>query len=234
MLLFKKNTSVNLISSMTEPPSSHANASSSRTRFRIFPKNWNDGSLLYFFIFLASLAGIIVVGLSLYKSNQAQKQEAAENKAHQNWAENLIPTQADLIDVLLRDVNPTRTLVIFENGSVVIVAEPSNDPIKTAIETLKTNASPDTIFASKRVQQDYVVRFEGPIFTRISGEAVASEFDRIQKNWKQYLTPSELKHNKKNNQEPDLATQVGFVARSFLARDLQDLKVSKILKAKSK
>ena len=233
MLLFKSTTSVNLISSMTEPPSSHANASSSRTRYRFFPKNWNDGSLLYFCIFLASLAGIIVVGLSLYKSNQAQKRAAVENEIHQNWAENLIPTQADLIDVLLQDVNSSRTLVIFENGSVVIVAEPDDDPKKTAIETLKTNASPDSIFAVNRVQQDYVIRFKGPIFTRISGDAVASEFTRIQKNWKQYLSTNELKNSEKNNQEPEITTQVGLVARSFLARDLEDLKVSKILKAES-
>jgi len=215
-----------------QPPSDSRD--NSRPRIRFFPKNWNDGSLIYACIILASITGIIVIGLSLYKSAQAQKQESIEAEIHKDWAENLIPTQADLIDALLQDVTSERTLVIFENGTVVIVPEPSDDPKKAAIDILTQNASPDSIFAVNRVDEDYAIRYKGPIFTRISGVAVAAELERIRKNWKQYLSPAELKKVEDSNQDPDTSTQIGLVARSFLARDLKDLKVTKILKAASK
>jgi len=215
-----------------QPPSDSRD--NSRPRIRFFPKNWNDGSLIYACIILASITGIIVIGLSLYKSAQAQKHESIEAEIHKDWAENLIPTQADLIDALLQDVTSERTLVIFENGTVVIVPEPSDDPKKSAIDILTQNASPDSIFAVNRVDEDYAIRYKGPLFTRISGVAVAAELERIRKNWKQYLSPAELKKVEDSNQDPDTSTQIGLVARSFLARDLKDLKVTKILKAASK
>ena len=215
-----------------QPPSDSRD--NSRPRLRFFPKNWNDGTLIYACIILASVTGLIVMGLSLYKSNQTQKQEIVEAEIHKDWVENLIPTQADLIDALLQDVNQSRTLVVFEFGTVVIVPEPSKDPKYYATVTLKKNATGNSLFAVSRVDKDYAVRFKGPVFTRISGDAVADEFKRINKNWKEYLTPAELAKHEKDGTNPDLSTQVGLVARSFLARDLENLKVTKILKASSK
>ncbi len=216
---------------MSDPTSPDSNRSS-RSRFRFFPRNFNDGSLIYACLILASIAGIIVIGLSLYKSNLSQKKEALNAEINKDWIENLVPTQADLIDALLQDVNPNRTLVLFENGTVVIVAEPSEDPQNEAIEILKKNADPGSIFAVNKVGEDYAIRFKGPVFTRLSGSSVTSESDQIRKNWQQYLSADERKKIEATKDDPDHPTQVGLIARSFLLRDLENLNVSKILKAR--
>ena len=173
-----------------------------------------------------------MVGLSLYQSHLSQKADALEVELHRDWIENIIPREADLIDALLQDVTPERTLILFQHGTVAIVSEPSTDPKKEALEILKKNASSDSIFAVNKVDQDYAIRYQGPLFTRLSGKAVSAERKWISKNWKKYLTPAELKKIEQSSESPDFSTQVGLISRSFLLRDLADLKVTKILKAK--
>lgn len=206
---------------------------SSSRRLRFFPKNWNDRSLIYFCALLASLAGLVVISIGLYKSHRAQRNEADLAELNKDWIENLIPKQPDLIDVLLQDVTPQRTLVLFENGTVAIVREPSENPKEQAIEILKKNASPSSIFAVNKVGQDYAIRYQGTLFTRLSGNAVGRELRWIDKHWKEHLTDDELNKINQSGENPKLATQIGLISRSFLMRDLKSLKVTKILKAQT-
>ena len=83
-------------------------------------------------------------------------------------------------------------------------------------------------FAVNQVEGDYVVRYEGAAFTRLSGDQVNQERSRILKYWGEFLDEKE-----EGVVADGFDAKVGLVARSFLRADAKDLKVTKILKAKS-
>jgi len=216
---------------MTDRPhSSHR----PKRSFRLLPRKLGENLLFYPCLLLASLAGIAITGLSLYRGHQEKQEEARQDLRHANWEERLIPTQADLIDLLVKDVSPTRSFALFENGTVVVIEEPSENPRENAVNTLTNLAASDTVFAVNKVGLDFVIRYNGPVFTRISGKTAYSEKKQISKNWTQYLTTTEKEKIAENSEAREFPAQVGLVARSFLLRDSREQKMTKILKAKSK
>lgn len=201
-------------------------------RIRRFLKNWNDKTLIYICLLLAAAAGILMTGLGLYRNHQHETAAAREAEIHKDWAENLIPKEAELIDALLRDVSEERSIVLFKTGTVVLVPEPCEDPKMEAIRLLRETAKPTCVFAVNEVGNDYAVRYEGPVFTRISGKAVSADFERLRKNWRTYLTGDEAEKLEADEKGPDKKVWVGLVARSFMLRDGEEGQVTKILRAK--
>lgn len=191
----------------------------------------NDRVLLYVCLLLASSAGVFIVGVSLYKSYSNQEAVRKEEEQNKNWLENLVPSTGELTDALLRDVTAQRSLAVFKNGTVVIIAEPCENPVDEAV-TLLEKAGQSPAFAVNKVDDDFAVRYSGPVFTRISGKAIDQELKWLKKNWESFLDPIEVEAADKKPDEPDLASKVGLMARSLMRRDLKEKKVVKILKAR--
>ena len=210
----------------------HSHSSQRRTRFRLFPKNWNDGTLFYVVLLIAAAASLIMVGLSIHRNHLKAQHAEKQLLDNADWREKLIPPQATLIDLLLRDVNQDRSIVLFENGTVVLVEEPTKDTLAAAKEILKNLDQPDQRFAVTRADDDYVVRYDSPAFTRISNDAVNSQRKWILKFGDQYTSEAERERLKTLSEKNLLSTHLGFVARSFLRDDIADQKATKVLKAR--
>ena len=173
-----------------------------------------------------------MVGLGLYKSQTLKSAKTRADLSDPEKIEAMTPELSGLIKAIAGDVSSERSLVIFKSGTVVMVPEPCEDPKEVAGRILVDSAKSPT-FAVTKIRGNYGIRYRGPVFSRIEGAAVKNAYGSILNQWRNFLNEAEAGQMKRQTEEPDFTTKVGLVARSFMLRDSQDLKVVKILRAKS-
>ncbi len=192
--------------------------------------NFSDRGLIYVCLILASLCGLVIVSLGVYRSYSAQVLREKVDASDPDKIEKMVPEIASLVGVIIQDVTPTRSFVIFEAGTVVIITEPCEDPQAEARRAL-VECAKSPAFVVNEVGSDYAVRYSGPVFSRFGGKAVKNAHSSILNQWKNYLNEAEKKAMEEKSEEPDFITKVGLVVRSFMIRDAENLKIVKILKA---
>ncbi len=193
--------------------------------------NFSDRGLLYLCLFLASVCGLVAVGVGVYKSQAEREERVRAELTDSDQIEKMLPELSRLIEVLSGSVTQERSFVIFESGTIVVLAEPCEDPKAEACRVL-VNTAKSPKFSMERIEGAYGVSFTGNVFTRLEERAVKKAREGILNQWKNFLDEEEEERIQELSEEPDFLTKVGLVARSFMLRDAEGLKVAKILKAK--
>ncbi len=193
--------------------------------------NFGDRGLLYVCLILASMCGLMIVGVGAYKSYSAQVEKEKAELIDSDNIGKLAPNISALVEVITEDVSREQSFVVFETGTVVMIMEPCEDPEAEARRALE-NSAKNPIFQISKVGNDYALRFDGPVFSRIGGRAVQNAHESILNQWENFLNDTEKEIIKQKSEEPDFLTKVGLVTRSFMLRDSKDQKIVKILKAR--
>ncbi len=136
-----------------------------------------------------------------------------------------------MIQANIGHVTRDRCIVVFENGTSVIVEEPSLDPAGKAKMVLTRSYSKQIKFKTHSVEEGRtLVSFEAGLIyhwlfpddvtvvgtwpiEQIKELLVADELTMIEENW-----------------NPPLHARLGLTARKWLAEDIADLRVVKILR----
>lgn len=136
-----------------------------------------------------------------------------------------------VIQANLSHVNLNRSIVVFENGTSVIVKEPSLDPVGRAKEILTRCHSRQIKFKTHTVEEGRtIVSFEkGAIYQWLFPDDASVvgtwPIDEI----RDLLAPAE--QTKINGDwNPPLHVRMGLTARKWLSTDIVDLQVVKVLR----
>ena len=135
-----------------------------------------------------------------------------------------------VIDFCVTHTTASRSFVVFRNGTCVLVKEPCEDPVKTALGILEGTAGTDARFLSEQTAEgDLVVTFKGAIFHWIPGEDIASLDE-----WYQANSASLLSENERRTAAPGWVpppnARLGLIARKRLLEDAASKEIVKILR----
>ena len=135
------------------------------------------------------------------------------------------------VDFCSRHVTLDRSFVVFANGTCVIVNEPADDPIGTALEALNKCGGPEARFITREIEaESYMVTYSEPIFHCLFADEVAQLAPVVEANFSSFLTPAE-RLVQAEGWEPPFDAKLGLLTRSFLNADVRDRKVAKVIRA---
>lgn len=142
------------------------------------------------------------------------------------------PDLAELSAFYSRHVTPQRGFVVFGNGSVVLFAEPCDDPLAKARETLERCAEPDARFLTERTGDgDLIVTFREAVLHWTPRSEVEPLQRWAEKNLSGLLSESELATVKPDWMPPGDA-RIGLVARKRMLQDAKESRVVKVIRSK--
>lgn len=135
------------------------------------------------------------------------------------------------IEFCAQHVTAERSFVVFRNGTCVIINEPNDDPIGTALALLRKTSAPDARFITRPIEADsYMVTYNEPIFHCLFADEVAQLAPVVDKSLDSFLTESE-RLAQPAGWEPPFDAKLGLVARTFLNTDARDQQVAKVIRA---
>lgn len=131
-------------------------------------------------------------------------------------------------------VTLNRSIVVFENGTSVIVNEPSLDIVQEAKQILASCQADRIRFKTHQVESGRtIVAFEqGAIFHWLFPDDIGVVGRKPVSEMKELLSASELS-TIQSNWNPPLHARLGLTARKWLSFDVANLQVVKILKGSS-
>lgn len=194
-----------------------------------------DKALAVFGLFLMAFTSIVAGALVVISNqkkllgseNHASAQEKTKAPWHEGWS-------ADMKDTSMRCarlITKNKSIVVFSNGTCVMIEEPVADRLETAKNILLIAADPESKFkANSLPNNDYVITFAPGVFTWVTAKNIATHKNSLLTNWDQGL--SEQEHNDLYGRKVPLSTQIGVLARSKMLADASSPKVSKIIAAK--
>lgn len=131
-----------------------------------------------------------------------------------------------------RHVSSERGFVIFRNGSVVLFAEPCDDPLRKARDTLDRCAEPDARFVTERTGEgDVIVTFREAVLHWTPQSEVEPLQKWAAKNLGALLSDAE-QATVKADWMPPADARLGLVARRRMLDDAKESKIVKVIRAK--
>ncbi|MEM1085719.1 MAG: hypothetical protein AAGI48_16545 [Verrucomicrobiota bacterium] len=144
------------------------------------------------------------------------------------------PAPKDLVAFCSEHVSEHRSFVIFQNGTCVVVNEPSADPIGDARQRLLACEDPEARFVPELTQEgNLMISFKEPVFHNFTSEERAQlqvELDRIVPT---LLTPKE-KASAGGEWTPPVHARFGLLARRRMLEDAADPVPVKVIRAKER
>lgn len=135
------------------------------------------------------------------------------------------------VDFCSRHVTVDRSFVVFANGTCVIVNEPAEDPIGTALETLNKCGGGEARFITRKIEaESYMVTYREPVFHCLFADEVAQLAPVVDASYASFLAPAE-RLMQASDWEPPFDAKLGLLARSFLKADTQGREVAKVIRA---
>lgn len=129
-------------------------------------------------------------------------------------------------------VTPERSFVVFENGTCVIVNEPSEDPISEAKETLKKTSSPEARFITRQIENGHLmVTYREPVFHCLFAPEIEDLTPLITGNFAQYLSSGE-KNSMPADWTPPADAKLGLYSRKLLNLDAAQMSVAKVVRSR--
>lgn len=123
-----------------------------------------------------------------------------------------------------------RGFVVFNEGTVVLVQEPAEDPVAQAMETLRRCAKPDAVFVTEQTTtSDLVVTFTQPVFQWIPSRQRETLANWAGRNLNSLFTQEELA-KKAPDWTPAPDARVGLLSRKRLLADAKEAKVVKVVR----
>jgi hypothetical protein len=142
------------------------------------------------------------------------------------------PSTAELVEFCAGHVTETRSFVIFRRGSVVLVDEPSEDPVAEARHKLVQCAEPDARFLSEPTKEgDLIITFKEPVFHRFSSEELAALEPWLEQATPVLLSPGETVAVG-DEWTPHPNARVGLLARRRLLEDATEAVPVKVVRAR--
>lgn len=146
------------------------------------------------------------------------------------------PAPADLVSFCAKHVTEKRGFVIFKRGTCVVINEPSEDPLREALEILARCKEAGAKFMTEPTQDgDMIVAFKEPVFHRFS----ASEMRQMEP-WLKHataaiplLTPEETVAAGDGWTPPENA-RIGLLARRRMLEDAASAIPVKIIRARDR
>lgn len=137
-----------------------------------------------------------------------------------------------LVDFYSRHLTSQRSFVIFRNGSVVLIAEPCDDPLGKAREILDRCAEPDARFLTEQTGEgDLIVTFREAVLHWTPRAELEPLQKWASKNLGGLLSDAE-RASMRQDWMPPADARVGLVARKRMLEDARESKVLKVLRAK--
>lgn len=138
----------------------------------------------------------------------------------------------ELVAFYSRHLTAQRGFVVFRNGSVVLIAEPCDDPLSKARETLDRCAEPDARFLTERTGDgDLIVTFREAVLHWTPQADVEPLQKWASKNLGSLLSESE-RANVKPDWMPPADARLGLIARKRMLLDARESKVVKVIRSK--
>lgn len=135
------------------------------------------------------------------------------------------------VDFCTRHVTVDRSFVVFANGTCVIVNEPNEDPIGSALETLNKCGGAEARFITRKIEaESYMVTYREPVFHCLFADEVAQLAPVVDANYTSFLAPAE-RHMQPSGWEPPFDAKLGLLARRFLDADTRGREVAKVIRA---
>ena len=135
------------------------------------------------------------------------------------------------IEFCAQHVTADRSFVVFQNGTCVIINEPDEDPVGTALGILAKCSAPDARFITRRIEADsYMITYNEPIFHCLFADEVAQLAPVVAETFPSFLTAAE-RQAQPAGWEPPFDAKLGLVARTFLNTDARDQEVAKVIRA---
>lgn len=137
-----------------------------------------------------------------------------------------------LVDFYSRHLTSQRSFVIFRNGSVVLIAEPCEDPLGKAREILDRCAEPDARFLTERTGEgDLIVTFREAVLHWTPQAEVEPLQKWASKNLGSLLSDSE-RASVKPDWMPPADARLGLIARKRMLEDAKESKIVKVIRSK--
>lgn len=150
--------------------------------------------------------------------------EATDSKPEQNLSE--------IVAFYSRHVTSQRGFVVFQNGSVVLFAEPCDDPLTKARETLNRCAEPDARFLTERTGEgDVIVTFREAVLNWTPQSQVETVQKWAARNLGSLLSDAE-QATVKADWMPPADARLGLVARKNMLDDARESRIVKVIRAK--
>ncbi|WP_424312500.1 hypothetical protein [Haloferula sp.] len=144
------------------------------------------------------------------------------------------PAPEELVAFCSDHVTENRSFVIFQNGTCVVVNEPSLDPISDARERLLACEDPEARFVPELTQDgDLMISFKEPVFHNFTEEQRAELELTLSHLTPALLTPKE-KASAGDDWVPPSHAQFGLLARRRMLEDAADPKPVKVIRAKGR
>ena len=135
------------------------------------------------------------------------------------------------VEFCSRHVTTDRSFVVFANGTCVIVNEPDDDPIGTALAALDKCGGTEARFITRKIEaESYMVTYTEPIFHCLFADEVAQLAPVVDANYRDFLAPAE-RLVQPDGWEPPFDAKLGLLARSFLNADVRGQEVAKVIRA---
>ncbi len=143
-------------------------------------------------------------------------------------------SSVDLIRFCSSNVTETRSFVIFQKGTAVIVDEPCEDPLAAANKKLSACMEPDVRFLTEPTREgDLIVTFKEPVFLRFSGAELSNLNGWLEATATALLTPEETAAVSEG-WTPNRNARFGLLARRKMLEDAANPVPVKIIRAKSR
>jgi hypothetical protein len=140
----------------------------------------------------------------------------------------------ELVKFCSQHVTTQRSFVVFSRGTVVVVNEPSTDPLADAKQKLTACADPSTPFIPEPTAEgDLIVSFKEPVFQRFTRDELSELLPSLEKIAPALLSPSETIAAGKGWTPPDQA-KVGLFARRRMLEDASSAVPVKVIRAKNR
>lgn len=141
---------------------------------------------------------------------------------------------ADLVKFCSDNVTETRSFVLFQRGTCVIIDEPCQNPLGVAREKLAKCAEGEVRFLSEPTAEgDLIVTFKEPVFQRFSRDELAKPSTWLDQAAPSLLTPAEAV-TAGDGWSPSGNARYGLLARRRLLEDAAKPVPVRIIRAKSR
>jgi hypothetical protein len=140
----------------------------------------------------------------------------------------------DLVSFCSEHVTEKRSFVIFQNGTCVVVNEPSLDPIGDARDRLIACEDPEARFVPELTDEgNLMISFKEPVFHNFTAE----ERDKLEDSLT-YMTPALLTPKEKasagDDWVPPTHARFGLLARRRMLEDAANPTPIKVIRAKGR
>ncbi|MGL5019296.1 MAG: hypothetical protein ACRDBP_14265 [Luteolibacter sp.] len=145
------------------------------------------------------------------------------------------PSATELVKFCSDNVNETRSFVIFQRGTCVVIDEPCQNPLAEARRRLAAcTTDADVRFISEPTAEgDLIVTFKEPVFQRFSKDELAKH-----ESWLVHATPTLLSPAESvaagKGWSPPTNARFGLLARRRLLEDAANPVPVRIIRAKTR